>query len=101
MTGLIIEPTLNNKPGEMRPPDMLPPPSSATMSNTKAARLPLSSDTSMSFKAERILADTKRCSVAKRLPPPWAGMPVKVPQPVRDKLAAIKKSIRKTVLREI
>jgi len=30
-----------------------------------------------------MLAETKRCSVAKRLPPPWAGMPVSVPQPVR------------------
>jgi hypothetical protein len=92
VTGLIIEPTLNNKPGEMRPPDILPPPSSATMSNTKAARLPFKDVTSTSLRAERMLAETKRCSVAKRLPPPWAGIPVRVPQPVRDEL------ISKTVI---
>lgn len=86
MTGLIIAPILNNKPGLIRPPDMLPPPSSATMSNTKAARLPFKGVTSMSLRAERMLAETKRCSVAKRLPPPWAGMPVNVPQPVRNKV---------------
>jgi hypothetical protein len=58
------------------------------MSNTKAARLPFKEVTSISLSAERILADTKRCSVAKRLPPPWAGMPVRVPQPVNIKATA-------------
>lgn len=101
MTGLIIEPTLKSKPGEIRPPDMLPPPSSATISNTKAARLPFKLVTSTSLRAERMLAETKRCSVAKRLPPPWAGMPVKVPQPVRIKLTSAKANAKTTVLREI
>jgi hypothetical protein len=43
----------------------------------------------MSMSAARMLADTKRCSVAKRLPPPWAGRPVKVPQPVKAKEAKV------------
>lgn len=76
-------PILKSMPGLIRPPAMLPPPSSATMSNTKAARLPFKDVTSISFKAARMLAETKRCSSAYRLPPPWAGMPVRVPQPVR------------------
>lgn len=37
----------------------------------------------MSISAERMLAETRRCSVANRLPPPWAGKPVKVPHAVK------------------
>lgn len=38
----------------------------------------------MSLSAARMLADTRRCSVAKRLPPPCAGMPVSVPQALNE-----------------
>jgi hypothetical protein len=34
----------------------------------------------MSLRAARILAEIRRCSVANRFPPPWDGIPVKVPQ---------------------
>jgi hypothetical protein len=70
VTGLTMEPTLNSSPGDQRPPLKLPPPSSATRSKIRAARLPLSGVTSMSISAERMLAETRRCSVAKRFPPP-------------------------------
>ena len=55
----------------------------------------------MSFSAERMLAETKRCSVAKRLPPPYAGMPVKVQQPVREKLTKAMASTKNIDLLEI
>ena len=42
-----------------------------------------------------MLAETKRCSVAKRLPPPWAGMPVSVPQPVRVSTARLSARAKK------
>lgn len=66
-----------------RPPLSDPPPSSEIRSKMRATFLPWSGLTSMLFSAPRMLASTRRCSVAKRLPPPWLGMPVKVPQPVR------------------
>ena len=53
----------------------------------------------MSFRAERILAETKRCSVAKRLPPPCAGMPVRVPQPVRDKVVPTNRTMSDAVFK--
>ena len=67
----------------MRPPFKLPPPSSATISNITATRLPRRGETSMSLSDERIAAETRRCSVAKRLPPPCEGIPVSVPQLVK------------------
>jgi hypothetical protein len=70
------------------------------MSNTKAARLPFKEVTSMSFKAARILAETNRCSVAKRLPPPCAGIPVNVPQPVRDILTKTTAIVVKVKVRD-
>ena len=85
VTGLMAEPTLKSRLGDHRPPLKLPAPSSAIRSKTSAARLPCKALTSKSIKAERMLADTKRCSVAKRLPPPCAGMPVRVPQPLKPK----------------
>lgn len=85
VTGLMAEPTLSNKLGDHRPPLKLPAPSSAIRSKISAARLPCKALTSRSIKAERMLAETKRCSVAKRLPPPCAGMPVRVPQPLKPK----------------
>lgn len=57
-------PMLKSMPGLIRPPAILPPPSSATMSKTKAARLPFREVTSMSLSAARMLAETKRCSSA-------------------------------------
>ena len=85
VTGLMAEPTLKSRLGDHRPPLKLPAPSSAIRSKTSAARLPCKALTSRSIKAERMLAETKRCSVAKRLPPPCAGMPVRVPQPLNKK----------------
>lgn len=83
VTGLMTEPTLKSRLGDQRPPLKLPAPSSAIRSKISAARLPCKALTSRSIKAERMLAETKRCSVAKRLPPPCAGIPVSVPQPLK------------------
>ena len=83
VTGLMAEPTLKSRLGDQRPPLKLPAPSSAIRSKTSATRLPCKALTSRSIKAERMLAETNRCSVAKRLPPPCAGMPVSVPQPLK------------------
>lgn len=84
-------PTLSKRPGVQRPPCSEPAPSSATKSKTSAARLPRSALRSSSFSDARTLADTRRCSVAKRFPPPCDGSPVIVPHP--ESVAAAKRRI--------
>lgn len=76
-----------------RPPFNVPPPSSAIISKTTATFLPRKGVRSISFNEERILAETRRCSVANRLPPPCEGMPVIVPQAVSDKAKVIQVSL--------
>lgn len=78
-----------------RPPDKVPPPSSEIMSKTKATLLAFNGVTSMLLRTLRMLASTKRCSMANRLPPPWLGIPVIVPQPVVRNTAAVAKAIER------
>ena len=64
---------------------MLPEPWSPIIAINTATFLPFKADKSIFFTAAREEAEINSCSTAKRLPPPCAGMPVKVPQAVSVK----------------
>ena len=69
-----------------RPPVIVPEPWSPMVEIYKATRLPCRLCKSIFLMAARADAVTSSCSTAKRLPPPWEGMPVRVPQAVRNRI---------------
>ena len=81
-----------------RPPEMLPPPWSLMDVSCTNTVLSLSADNSICLIAPRMVVETSCCSTAKRLPPPWLGIPVRVPHPTRmvvtDKSAMIQNVLR-------
>ena len=64
----------------------------------KATRWPRNWLISMRSSDPRIVAETRRCSSVKRFPPPWPGIPVKVPQPCSARDAAAKAAIDRLII---